>query len=114
MFDLNALIPPDSALYLQFVQNINDRGEIAGTGVDVSGNTHAFLLIPCDEQHHGVEGCDYSMVDATTIAHGQAPQGAQNRSGVPQNSNLVGLRGRLPSAIARRYHIPGGMNGSER
>jgi hypothetical protein len=54
------------------------------------------------------------MVDATTIAHGQAPQGAQNRSGVPQNSNLVGLRGRLPSAIARRYHMPGGMNGSER
>jgi probable HAF family extracellular repeat protein len=114
MFDLNALIPPDSALYLQFVQNINDRGEIAGTGVDVSGNTHAFLLIPCDEQHHGVEGCDYSMVDATTIAHGQAPQGAQNRSGVPENGNLVGLRGRLPSAIARRYHMPGGANGSEK
>jgi len=66
MFDLNALIPPDSALYLQFVQNINDRGEIAGTGVDVSGNQHAFLLIPCDEHHPGFGGCDYSPVDSAT------------------------------------------------
>jgi probable HAF family extracellular repeat protein len=64
MFDLNALIPPGSALHLQFVQKINDRGEIAGMGVDVSGNTHAFLLIPCDENHSGVAGCDYSPVDA--------------------------------------------------
>jgi hypothetical protein len=111
---LNALIPPDSALYLQFVQNINDRGEIAGMGVDSSGNTHAFLLIPCDEQHHGVEGCDYSQVDATTLAQVRAPQVAQIRSGAMQNGNPIGLRGRLPSAIARRYHMPGGMNGSER
>jgi probable HAF family extracellular repeat protein len=114
MFDLNALIPPDSALYLQFVQNINDRGEIAGTGVDVSGNSHAFLLIPCDEQHHGVAGCDYGLVDATTVAQVHAPQVAQTRSGAAQNGNPIGLRGRLPSAMARRLHMPSGMNGSER
>jgi probable HAF family extracellular repeat protein len=114
MFDLNALIPPDSALHLQFVQNINDRGEIAGTGVDVSGNTHAFLLIPCDEQHHGVEGCDYSPVDATKLAQVRAPQVAQTQSGSLRNGDPIGLRGRLPSAIARRYHMPGGANGSEK
>jgi len=114
MFDLNALIPTGSAVYLQFVQNINDSGEIAGTGVDGSGNSHAFLLIPCDEQHHGVEGCDYSPVDATKLAQVRAPQLAQTRSGAAQNGNLAGLRGRLPLAIARRLHMPGGMNGSER
>jgi hypothetical protein len=114
MFDLNALIPPDSALYLQFVQNINDRGEIAGMGVDGSGNTHAFLLVPCDDRHHGVEGCDYSLVDTTTLGQVRAPQVARTRSGAVQNGNPIGLRGRLPSAIARRYHMLGSVNGSER
>jgi hypothetical protein len=28
-------------------ETINDRGEIAGNGVDSNGNQHAFLLIPC-------------------------------------------------------------------
>jgi probable HAF family extracellular repeat protein len=64
LFDLNTLIPPASALYLQLTYAINDRGEIAGTGVDGSGNEHAFLAIPCDGNHPGVEGCDYSLVDA--------------------------------------------------
>jgi len=64
LFDLNSLIPPASALYLKLTYAINDSGEIAGTGVDASGNEHAFLAIPCDKQHPGVEGCDYSLVDA--------------------------------------------------
>ncbi len=64
LFDLNSLIPPASALYLQNTYAINDSGEIAGTGVDASGNEHAFLAIPCDGNHPGVEGCDYGLVDA--------------------------------------------------
>lgn len=112
MFDLDALIPPNSAVQLQWAQNINDRGEIAGMGVDVTGNGHAFLLIPCDERHHGVKGCDYSPVDATTLAQVRAPQVAQTQSGALRNGNPTGLRGRLPSGMARRYHMP--TNGSER
>jgi probable HAF family extracellular repeat protein len=69
IFDLNALIPPNAPLVLQLAQTINDRGEIAGTGVDANDNEHAFLLIPCDENHPDVEGCDYSVVEAS----GQAP-----------------------------------------
>jgi len=47
MVDLNTLIPPDSGLHLEAAETINDRGEIAGNGVDPDGNQHAFLLIPC-------------------------------------------------------------------
>jgi len=74
IFDLNTLIPPGSALYLQVVQAINDRGEVAGQGVDSSGNNHAFLLIPCDGSHPGVEGCDYSLADESTAASSARPR----------------------------------------
>ena len=62
------LIPANSTLYLTDAVAINDRGEIAGSGVDTTGKQRAFLLIPCDEYHPDIEGCDYHMVDASTIA----------------------------------------------
>jgi probable HAF family extracellular repeat protein len=61
--DLNSLVNTDMALLYPLY--INDRGEIAGNGVLTNGDTHPFLLIPCDENHAGVEGCDYSLVDAS-------------------------------------------------
>jgi probable HAF family extracellular repeat protein len=64
MVDLNNLIPAHSTLYLTAANRINDRGEIAGSGVDTtSGNQYDFLLIPCDEHHPNVEGCDYNPWD---------------------------------------------------
>src|SRR5262249_55135735 len=47
LYDLNALIPPGASLHLLLALGINDRGEIAGTGLDVGGNRHDFLLVPC-------------------------------------------------------------------
>jgi probable HAF family extracellular repeat protein len=47
MTDLNALIPPDSPLYLMYGGGINDRGEIAGQAFNQNtGDTPAFLAIP--------------------------------------------------------------------
>jgi probable HAF family extracellular repeat protein len=78
LVDLNTLIPVGSSLRLVWPMAINDRGEIAGIGVpsgcsgpwdpaiDICG--HAFLLIPCDDDHRDIEGCDYSMVEAKTAA----------------------------------------------
>ena len=57
--DLNALIPADSSLYLTAPDTINDRGEIAGVGVDANGNQHAFLLIPCGRDDTDCQDAGY-------------------------------------------------------
>lgn len=80
MVDLNTLVAPGSGLTLTYAFFINDRGEIAAQGALSNGDTHAVVLIPCDENHPSVEGCDYSMVDPTTApAHSpvQAPNAAK-------------------------------------
>ena len=64
MVDLNSLVVPPSHLFVPAGITINDRGEIAAQGFLPDGNERAVLLIPCDENHPGVEGCDYSLVDA--------------------------------------------------
>jgi probable HAF family extracellular repeat protein len=68
MVDLNALVPLNPDLQVDHVFQINDRGEITARGTFSNGDTHSFVLIPCDENHTGVEGCDYSLVDAATAA----------------------------------------------
>jgi probable HAF family extracellular repeat protein len=68
LVDLNNLVLPGSKLQVSEPETINDRGEIAGLGIDASGNSRAFLLIPCDEHHPEVEGCDYALVDSETAA----------------------------------------------
>jgi probable HAF family extracellular repeat protein len=45
MVDLNRLIPASSGWLLQTAADINDRGQIVGSGT-INGQTHAFLLTP--------------------------------------------------------------------
>jgi probable HAF family extracellular repeat protein len=63
MIDLNTFVPPGS-LQLTFALNINDHGEIAGSGVLANGDVHAFLLIPCEE--HTRDCGDESANNETT------------------------------------------------
>ncbi len=93
MVDLNNLIPSNSSLSLSAAWNINERGEIVGVGIPPGGSTntdfvgHLFLLIPCDENHPNVEGCDYGMVDPPI---GQAPDNlTPSEDTSPENPKLA-------------------------
>ena len=112
LIELQSLVSPGSGVTLTEGIFINDRGEIAALGKLSNGDEHAIVLIPCDQQHHGIEGCDYSLVHATAAAH--TPQVTQARSVPMQNGIPIGLKGRLASGMARRYHMPGGLNVSDR
>jgi len=73
MTDLNAFAHPGSNLTTWgdgiF---INDRGEIAGVRVLPDGDLHAFLLVPCDEDHPDIEDCDYRLYDSGAVANAAA------------------------------------------
>lgn len=76
--DLQTLLLPGSGITLDCASgggrgcvgayNINDRGEIAAQGVLSNGDSRALLLIPCDQNHADVEGCEYDMVAANSSA----------------------------------------------
>ena len=64
LVDLQTLLvhPSDTTLIAAIA--INDRGDIVTVGMLPNGDTHSVLLIPCDENHPEVEGCDYDPVEA--------------------------------------------------
>jgi probable HAF family extracellular repeat protein len=53
VFDLQTLVDGGSDIPVNQVTNINERGEIAGTGVLPNGDMHAFVLIPCTDSDDG-------------------------------------------------------------
>jgi len=73
-------------------------GADLSSAADANGKKRAVPLIPCDENHPGVEGCDYSMVEGSTA--------------VPQTSPAVrdAVSRTLPQSLMRRMNrssIPG-------
>ncbi len=108
--DLNTLILPGSDLQLVVANWINDSGEIVGVGHDPScpnGDNcdgHAYVLIPCDENHPGIVGCDYSLVAATTSAQLEPPRNTQLSAptGAAKLSPAEVMT-RLRSMMASRY-----------
>jgi probable HAF family extracellular repeat protein len=49
--DLQSLVVPGAAINVDEADEINDQGEIAGTGTLSNGDRHVVLLIPCDPDH---------------------------------------------------------------
>ena len=94
MADLNTLIPPGSPFQLYSASFIDDRGEIAAFGSLANGDTHALLLIPCDENHADIEGCDYSLLDAAAATRqGPAPVMQERTTPAPRPLRPFGRRG---------------------
>lgn len=105
LVDLQTLVLPGSGVTLTNAIFINDRGEIAGRGVLSNGDQRAVVLIPCDENHPDVEGCDYSPVDAATAAKSDPVHAAQPSSAGTANRRMpIGLRDRLRGLMLRGYN----------
>jgi probable HAF family extracellular repeat protein len=93
--DLQTLVLPGSDVSVSScagceiaAYNINDRGEIAGQGVLSNGDSRVILLIPCDENHPDVEGCDYSLVETILTSQTQPALTVYAESSVSKSSNL--------------------------
>jgi probable HAF family extracellular repeat protein len=109
MMDLNALIQPGTGYQLTNAIDINDRGEILAkaaplgfTPNDDAGLGHLALLIPCDDDHSGMDGCDYSAVDpGSVVASVNAlPPTAIRNSGDEDRPAFPGG----PKAMLKRVH----------
>jgi hypothetical protein len=102
--DLNTLIPPGSGLQLYEADQVNDLGEISVQGNDANGNNHVVVLIPCDENHPDVEGCDYGFVEAgSAIKNPWASNACESKKShvqrheIWQGSSITRARGALES-----------------
>jgi probable HAF family extracellular repeat protein len=111
MVDLNQLVQSSSGFQVLIADNINERGEIAGTGVpagcdNVDTCGHVFLLIPCDENHPG-ECADNSLIEAAT-PQTSAPMARYPAAGGQGSESPVRPIYQFRNRLMPRYHIPDG------
>ncbi len=105
MVNLQDLVLSGSNVTATEATFINDRGEITGNGFLPSGDRHAILLVPCDDGHRGIEGCDYSLVDTSTV---RAPQAARSSPVANENHDSpMGLRDRVSGRLIPRRGFSG-------
>jgi probable HAF family extracellular repeat protein len=108
MVDLNKLIPHNSDLQLDNAFAINDRGEISGFGLPSRCRLdtrcgHAFLLIPCGDNHSDGEECRGNEDEGTL--------GAIQNSPVPVNEEPAAVSVDLiPAEIGARMRAQLGRN----
>jgi probable HAF family extracellular repeat protein len=105
--NLNSLIVPSSPIRFGHAVFINDRGEISGNGYLPNGDVHAIVLIPCDENHPDIAGCDYSLVDAATVQNSAAPIPTANTAATSANLTPSELQDRTRALLTKRNRRSG-------
>lgn len=107
--DLQTLVVPGSGITVNDALNINDRGEIASFGALSSGDQHVVLLIPCDENHPNIAGCDYGLVNAAAVQSTTASIPTANTATTQANLTPSEMSGRVRAPLTkrnRRFGIP--------
>ena len=80
MIDLNAFVPPESDLTITDGESINDRGEIAGSGMLPNGDFHAILLVPCGSNPSDSDGCRDATAPVAVHNYNQVGRPTQHKS----------------------------------
>jgi len=73
LIDLNDFVPPQSDLVITDGESINERGEIAGSGMLPNGDFHAIVLIPCTQDSANQDGCPDAGEDTTLVQNKARP-----------------------------------------
>ena len=98
--DLNALVEPGSGITVGDVNYINDRGEIAVTGILPNGDQHAILLVPdgvCDD------ACDARIAASQNGSTSSPDVATMTRA---NESRLTPVE-KSRNQMRQRYHMPG-------
>jgi probable HAF family extracellular repeat protein len=105
MVDLNTLLVQPTTMYVNGALIINDRGEIGCLGKNPGDTTtHACVLIPCDNNHSGVEGCEDADTTSVTPSNPLAvTQTSTDASQSTLSPEMLAARAR----IGGRYHTLG-------
>ena len=98
--DLNTLVPSNTSVHVLGAVSINDRGEIVAAGLPGNGADHVVVLIPCDDDHPDVDGCDYSLTELGSAGpKGPAPSGQNSPTANPTDRT----NGRAENSQAHRF-----------
>ena len=89
IIDLNVFVPPSTDLTLLGVEKINERGELFGEGILSTGDSRAFILIPCDENHPNIGGCDYTPMKVSAAAASHATETTAHKQLTPKEISRI-------------------------
>ncbi len=97
MVDINSLVLPGSDIEVVDALFINERGEVAGTGMLPNGDQHAVLLIPI---------CDKDIAAANTLSVSESTSTAVHPVVKNLENSVSGGRSRMLHIFQQTQRLP--------